>query len=108
MKNYVAKGNVIDYIAPGAVTTGIPVIMTDMVGVPTISGVLNDVIPVEMEGIFELPKLTGEAWTVGQKIYWDGAAVKCTTTAGALKQIGNASAPFLSGDTLGKVRLGKL
>jgi predicted RecA/RadA family phage recombinase len=108
MKNYVAKGDIIDLVAAGAITSGTPVVMTDVVGVPLISGVSGDTIPCAVEGIYELTKLTGEAWTLGQKVYWDPGAVKCTTTAGALKQIGNASAAALSGDVIGRVKLGKL
>lgn len=47
------------------------------------------------------PKTTGEAWAVGQVLYWDPATAKFTTTAGALVKCGHALATAASGDTTG-------
>jgi predicted RecA/RadA family phage recombinase len=48
-------------------------------------------------------KTTGEAWAAGQKLYYDPATSKFTTTAGALALAGRAAAPALSADTTGSV-----
>lgn len=105
MKNKVSEGNKLDLVATGNVTSGVPVVMTELVGVPEISGVSGDVIPVDLSGIFELTKLGGEAWTQGQKVYWDAGNSRCTTTASTHKQIGHAAVIAGSADVLGKVKL---
>ena len=46
------------------------------------------------------PKATGEAWTVGQAIYWDNTNKRFTTTASGNTACGLALAPALAGDTV--------
>ena len=46
------------------------------------------------------PKATGEAWAVGQTIYWSTANSNFTTTVGSNIKCGFALAPALSGDTV--------
>lgn len=50
-------------------------------------------------------KTTGEAWAIGQTLYWDPATKKFTTTAGALKAVAEASAVAGSSATIGDVIL---
>lgn len=45
-------------------------------------------------------KATGEAWTVGQAIYWSVANQNFTTTVGSNPKAGFALAPALAGDTV--------
>ncbi len=58
-------------------------------------------------GVFELPKVGSQAWTVGVKVYWTSGGA-ATTTASGNTLIGTAFAAVGSGagETLGKVRLG--
>ena len=51
----------------------------------------------------DAPKATGEAWTMGQKLYWDNTAKKFTTTATSNTLCGYAAAPAASADTTGSV-----
>lgn len=46
------------------------------------------------------PKATGEAWAVGQAIYWNATNGNFTTTAGGATKCGFALAPALSADTV--------
>lgn len=45
-------------------------------------------------------KQTGEAWAVGQAIYWSVANQNFTTTVGSNPKVGYALATALSGDTV--------
>lgn len=53
--------------------------------------------------IADADKATGEAWTMGAKLYWDDTAKKFTTTATANTLCGYAAAPAASADTTGSV-----
>lgn len=53
--------------------------------------------------IKDAPKTIAEAWAVGQKLYFDPATGKFTTTAGVLALAGRAAAPALAADTTGSV-----
>lgn len=59
----------------------------------------------QRRGIFTLPKATGEAWTEGQKVYWDNTNRRLTTTASANTLVGAAAQAQLAGDTSGKALL---
>ncbi|RWO29584.1 MAG: DUF2190 family protein [Mesorhizobium sp.] len=56
-------------------------------------------------GVWELPKVSAQAWTRGQRIYWAVATGECTTTAGSNKLIGVATEAADNPSALGKVRL---
>jgi predicted RecA/RadA family phage recombinase len=49
------------------------------------------------------PKATGEAWTLGAKLYWDASAGKFTTTSTSNTLCGRAGAAAASADTTGSV-----
>lgn len=73
-QNYIESGEVKDFVLSGTVTTGSVVEIGDMVGVALKSGVSGDTIAVALEGVFEVPKVTGsgKAFTLGQKVYSKG------------------------------------
>lgn len=72
---FVQKGDVIDYTAAGAVASGAVVELKHTLGVALAaasgSGV---VIPVAVEGVFTLPKVSGAVFVVGEKLIWDTSA----------------------------------
>lgn len=70
MKNFVQEGEVLNYTVPNAtsITSGDIVVVGDLVGVAAKSGEAEDKIAVNLEGVFELPKVAG-ALTQGQKVY---------------------------------------
>ena len=79
-KNLKALGEVYDYPATGPVSSGDLIDMTDTVGVALSDGVAGDIVPVRVEGVFELPKAAATAITQGQKVYWNGSAIDTTNT----------------------------
>jgi predicted RecA/RadA family phage recombinase len=106
MKNYIQKGEVINYTVPADTTiaSGALVIVGDLPGVAVSSGVTGDVIAVSLEGVYELPKASG-AINQGVKVYWSAANSNVTTTATSNTLIGYAFEAAASGDTTAMVRL---
>lgn len=95
--NLIAKGEVFDYTVPAATTivSGDPVLINDTFGIALIDGVTDDVIPVQVEGVFEIAKrvhATTAAISQGDWVYWDAtnSVIDNTSTSGANKAIGRA------------------
>ena len=106
---FVKNGLTMDYQNPSAsdpIPYLTPVVVGELVGVA-----LTDIAPKEegslaVEGVFRLPAKTGEAFAVGQQLYWDPSAKQLTTTASSLKKIGYAFAAKASEGTSAAVKLG--
>ena len=75
-KNYSGKGDVLDYVAGGAVASGAVVIMGDQVGIAlSAAAAIGDEILVQVEGAFTgVPKSAGTAISKGDKVSWDASA----------------------------------
>lgn len=107
MKNFVSAGNTLTITAGADIASGAGVLLGSLFGVAAgaiangAEGVIN------LTGVYDLPKVGSQAWTVGALVYWDAANNRCTTTAGSLKLIGVAVAAVGSGagETVGRVRL---
>lgn len=105
MKNYIQDGEVITVAAPsGGVSSG------DFVAVGSIRGVAQETaaetVPVAIvrRGVFELPKTSAQAWTVGALIYATSAGVMTTVSSGNTLVGAAAEAAANPSDT-GKVLL---
>lgn len=107
-KNYIQPGDVLTFTAPGGgvvsgtlyIIGGIPVI-----AMQTVAATL----PFEgkVDGVWELPKVGSQAWTAGDKVYWDAGNARATKTATDGPLIGVAAKDVANGagDILGNVRL---
>lgn len=110
--NYIQPGDVMSLVAPSAVAAGEGMLVGALYAV-ALSAAANGA-PVEgaVTGVFTLAKTDAQAWTLGQKIYWDNATKRCTTAAaaGANALIGVAAAAVAAtaGLVTGKVRLGQV
>lgn len=107
MKNFIQTGDTIDALLAADATSGTPIVIGQLVGIPVASGVTGDTISVALKGVFELPKASG-AITAGAKLYWHVANGNVTTTASGASFIGYAAAAYLSGDTEANVLLARL
>ena len=70
------------FAATGATTAKVPFVQGGKAFIPLNSaaaGVAGE--HVYQSEVSDAPKTTGEAWAVGQKLYWDATAGKFTTTA---------------------------
>lgn len=106
---FLQNGKVMHYTNPSAsdpILYLTPVVVGELVGVA-----LTDIAPKEegslaVEGVFRLPAKSGEAFAVGQQLYWDPSAKQLTTTDSSLKKIGYAFAAKASEGTAAAVKLG--
>ncbi len=72
--NFVQKGDVIDHTLAGTVAKGAPVALKHNIGVALAGGGSGDGIPVAVEGVFTVPKVSGAVFVVGEKLIWDSSA----------------------------------
>lgn len=105
MKNYVQKGEVLTLVAPYAVVSGGGLLVGSIFAVA--SGDAANGAPVEGVtcGVFDLPKTSAQAWTVGAKVYWDNTNKVATTTVTSNTLIGVAVADAANPSAIGRVRL---
>lgn len=105
MRNYIMPGEHVAITAAAAIASGDLVVAGDLVGVAQGDAEIGEDVVIVRRGIFELPKTSAQAWTVGAKIYWDAGNAVCTTTASTNKLIGCAVAVAANPSALGRVLL---
>lgn len=79
MKNYVQRGDTVTLTAPAALASGEPFAVGAIFGVATNAAESGAPVEASRVGVFDLPKTTGEAWTVGARLYWASGTKKLTT-----------------------------
>lgn len=63
--------------------------------------------PVQIDGVWTLPKATGEAFTLGQMLYWDDSNNNLTgTSSSTFYRVGRATAAAASAATTAPVKVG--
>jgi predicted RecA/RadA family phage recombinase len=108
MKNFIAIGAMLQITAGAAYSYGDGVVAGGIFGVATGDIANGAEGTIALTGVYSLPKVGSQAWTVGARVYWDAANDRCTTTgAGGLLFIGTAVSAVGSGagETAGNVRL---
>lgn len=109
MKNFIAPGNTLEITAGADIASGAGVRVGLLFGVAAgaiangAQGIIN------LTGVYELPKVSAQAWTQGAAIYWDhdasGGAVATTATTAGNILIGVAAAAADNPSATGMVRL---
>lgn len=107
MKNFVQPGNTLTLTAPYAVASGDGLLVGSMFGVAAGDAESGATVEAALTGLFDLTKVGSQAWTVGDKVYWDDTNKRCTTVATDNTLIGVAVEAVAggAGDTIGRVRL---
>lgn len=80
---YSGRTNFINAYVNGGVAilpVGVPIIVGDRVGVPTVDIAVGGSGPVEMSGQWAVPLKTGDTPAVGDYVYWDATNSYMTTT----------------------------
>lgn len=107
MKNQVYKGDSIDVIAPaGGATSGAGLLVgAALFGIASTTVAAGAYVTLAMRGVFDVAKVSAQAWSVGDLIYWDNTAKNFTTTASANTKVGVAVAAAANPSTVGRVRI---
>lgn len=107
MKNFIEAGDTLTVPAPtGGVISGGVVIIGSLKGVAGSTAAAGVSVAVKTTGVFELPKVSAQAWTVGAPIYWDATAGNATTTSTDNTAIGFATEAAANPSAVGRVRVG--
>jgi len=106
---FVQPGCSMEFTAPaGGVTVDVPVIIGGLFVIPTVTVAATVRFNGLLEGVFKLPKATGEVWTEGAPAYWDVANTRASFDPAVGQQIGTITSAALTGDTTGIVRLNEV
>lgn len=105
MKNYVQRGDTLTLIAPYTVVSGAGMLVGSLFAVAQTAAASGAAVEGDIDGVYDLVKLAGTAWTQGARIYWDDTAKNCTVVSSTNKLIGVATQAALSADVVGRVYL---
>lgn len=103
--NFVQPGKTVTLAAPYDRSSGDGLLVGTLFGVAQYDVDSGDDVEAALEGVFELTKVSAQAWTQGQAIYWDNSAKKATTTASTNTPIGHATEVAANPSSTGRVRL---
>lgn len=107
MATYVQKGDVLTLTAPADVLVGKGALIGGTIfGIARndyLSGDVNG--EFALTGVWDLEKVSAQAWSVGNIIFWDNSAKLATTVAGSNVKIGVAVAAAANPSSTGRVRL---
>ncbi|WP_333830400.1 DUF2190 family protein [Pararhodobacter sp.] len=104
-KNFIQPGDTITIPAPSDVAGGFPVIAGDIVGIAQGDAASGADVDVKTSGVWELPKVGANDFTLGAKVYWDSDDDLATTTASENTLLGVAVAAAGASTAAVKVRL---
>jgi predicted RecA/RadA family phage recombinase len=79
MKNFVQKGRNITVPAPDDIESGEVVVIDSLVGVAAGAADSGEDLDIVTEGVFELPKVETDAFSVGTTVYYDASSKLVTT-----------------------------
>lgn len=106
--NGVQEGKILSITAGGTVASGsVQEVGSDLIGVAINAATSGQVYPLATEGVFEVAKLTGTAWSAGDKVWWSSGDAKAHAVfTGAYDAfLGVAVEAAAAGAAVGKVKL---
>lgn len=112
-RTYQRPGLTVTHTAAGAISSGDIVVMEDTIGIALGDAATGETVEVSIEGVHEVTKVAGTAWSQGAKIDYDASAasgagafdVGITDADGDVVACGIAALPAESADTVGYVKL---
>ena len=105
MRNHIQPGLILSFPAPAAVLSGGVVIAGNIIGVANGAAAIGDPVDVDVQGVFELPKVSALAIALGDLVYWDATAGLVTKTASTNKKLGYATEAAANPSATVNVRL---
>lgn len=107
MKNYRHPANAVTIPAPaGGVISGQPVAVGSLRGFASATAAEGEDVAIVRTGGFDVVKKAGEAWAVGDKLYYKAADSNFTKTAADAVLFGFAGVAALAAATAGEIILG--
>ncbi|HAI58583.1 MAG TPA: hypothetical protein DCM32_01720 [Xanthomonadaceae bacterium] len=106
--NFLQPGDTLDIVAAANLTSGTPIAVGALAAVPLSTVLSGQPCAVRVQGVFQVPKAAGTAFTVGQRVNFrpgSNAFTLATPAAGDLLGAGIAVAAAAAGDTTCQVRL---
>lgn len=105
MKNYIQPGDTVTVPAPAKVTSGGLVVVGSLIGIAQFAAASGDPVEIATTGVFELPKVKAQAWTIGAKVYSAPAGGLLTTVDTDNIFVGHALEAAANPSDFGIVRL---
>lgn len=105
MNNYIQPGGTITLAAPYTRTSGQGALVGSIFGVAAADVTSGDDGEFDVVGVFTLAKTSAQAWTQGQKIYWDDSNKRCDSDSTVGQLIGVATEAADNPSSTGVVRL---
>lgn len=107
MKNYIQPGDCITVPAPaGGTVSGDLYKVGGLVGVATTTEAEGQPVVLKTTGVFELDKINGQAWAVGDVIFMNGTSRMATNvSASGVFRIGVVTEVAANPSAVGRVRL---
>ena len=109
MKTKISSGEVIDFTAPsGGSTSGVGVLIGALFLIAVTSNVQGDTVAGHASGVFDHTAEgagSGQAWAVGDAVYWDNTNKRLTKTETDNTKVGVAVAAKATTGTIGRFRL---
>lgn len=110
MKTKVSEGSPLDITAPsGGTTSGVGVLIgTALFGIAVTTNVQGDTVAIHTEGVFDHVAEgagSGQAWAIGDIVYWDNTNKRLTKTSTDNTKVGVATAAKLTAATMGRFKI---
>jgi predicted RecA/RadA family phage recombinase len=87
------------------VSSGDGVLVGSLFGIAVDDAESGDPVEIKTTGVFELPKTSAQAWTLGAEIFWEGSVATTDDDEGPNTLIGKAMAVADNPSSMGIVRL---
>lgn len=105
MRNFVQHGNTLFFVAPYPVASGGLFQVGAIVAVAVNAAAQGGEVEGMLRGVFVLPKVPGQAWAVGDRVFWSNTARVLTMTATDNQLVGAVVEAATSSATTGTVFL---
>ena len=80
-KNYKQPGDVIEFTAPAALSSGEGFVVGELFAVAEADAASGAQVSGGVKGVYELPSNSGDTFAAGDPVYWDESAGECVDTA---------------------------
>ncbi|MFZ6819845.1 DUF2190 family protein [Undibacterium sp. Ji22W] len=105
MKNQTQAGGTLTLVAPSNLTAGQGFLVGVIFAIASQNALSGEQVEGKRMGVYTLPKTSAQAWSVGDRIYWDATNNRCDNVGTVGLLIGAATAAATNPSTVGSVVL---